>query len=93
MEAKTLAFVEEESGGMRVSAERWLDDYIYSDIHKILFAEFLVLLHKWLVGLASRQTNCQTRDITEWSDQLVQEVTSVSNVVSRAIDFWVDIIL
>ena len=33
------------------------------------------------------------REITEWGDQLVQEVTNVSNVVSRAVDFWVDSIL
>ena len=28
--------------------------------------------------------------MVEWSDQLVHEVTSVSNTISRAIDFWVD---
>ena len=57
LEAKTLAFTQEESVGTRFSIERWLDDYIYSDIHEILFAEFPILLHEWLVGLASRQTN------------------------------------
>ena len=76
-----------------VSAGRWLDDYIYSDIHEILFVEFPILLHEWLVGLASRWTNYQTREITEWSDQMVQEITSVSNAISRAVDFWVDSIL
>ena len=76
-----LDFSQEESAGTQFSAEIWLDDYIYSDIHEILFTEFLVLLYEWLVGLAFRQTNSQTRDITEWSDQLVQEVTNVSNPV------------
>ena len=76
-----------------LAQKRWLDDYIYSDIHEILFVEFPILLHEWLVGLASRWTNYQTREITEWSDQLIQEVTRVSNIVSRAVDFWVDCIL
>ena len=31
--------------------------------------------------------------MVEWSDQLVHEVTSVSNYVSRDIYFWVDSIL
>ena len=93
LDAKTLVFVQEESAGTWFSKKRWLDDYIYSDIHEIFFVEFLVLLHEWLVGLASRQTNYQTRDISEWSDQLVQEITSVSNAISRAIDFWVEGIL
>ena len=64
MDAKTLAFTKEESAGTRFSAERWLDDYIYSDIHEIFFVDFPILLHEWLVGLASRRTNCQTREIT-----------------------------
>ena len=93
LDAKTLVFAQEESVGTRFNVEIWLDDYIYSDIHEIFFVEFLILLHEWLVGLASRRTNYQTREITEWSDQLIQEVTSVSNVVSRDVDFWVDSIL
>ena len=32
-------------------------------------------------------------EINEWSNQLVYEVTSVSNFVSRAVYFWVDSIL
>ena len=93
LDAKTLVFAREESVGTQFNIEIWLDDYRYSNIHQILFAEFHVLLHEWLVGLASRWTNYQTRKITEWSDQLVQEVTNASNVVSRAVYFWVDSIL
>ena len=87
LDAKTLVFVQEESAGTQFSIERWLVDYIFFDIHEIFFIEFPVLLHEWLLGLKSRRTNSQTREITEWSDQMVQEVTSISNVVSRAIDF------
>ena len=41
----------------------------------------------------TRQENFQRREAVEWSDQLVHEVTSVSNDISRVIDFWVDSIL
>ena len=57
LDAKTLAFAQEESATTRFSVERCLDDYIYFDIHEIFFAEFPVILHEWLVGLASRWTN------------------------------------
>ena len=43
--------------------------------------------------MVTRQTNSQKREFVEWSDQLVHEVTSVSNTISRAVDFWVDHIL
>ena len=93
MDAKTLVFVQEVSARTWFNAERCLDEYIYFDIHKIFFAEFPILLHGWLVGLVSRWTNYQKREITEWSDQLIQKVTSVSKSISRAVDFCVDSIL
>ena len=31
--------------------------------------------------------------MVEWSAQLISEITSVSNPISRAVDFWVDNIL
>ena len=93
MDDKMLVFMQEESIGTWFSVEIWLDEYIYSDIHEIFFVEFPILLHEWLVGLVSKQTNFQRQEIDAWSDQLVQEVTGVSNVVSKAVDFWVDSIL
>ena len=93
MESKTLAFAQEESAGSQLSTENWLNRYIYSDIHEIFFAEFPILLHKWLSILATRKTNFQRREAVEWSDQLVHEITSVSNTISRDVDFWVDSIL
>ena len=93
LDSKPLLFAQEESIGTWLSVKRWLDEYIYFDIHEILFVEFPILLHEWLVGLLAKQTNFQRREIDEWSDHLVHEVTSVSNSVSRAVDFWVDSIL
>ena len=51
------------------------------------------MLHEWLSRLETRQTNFQRREAVKWSDQLIHEITSVSNPISRAIDFWVDSIL
>ena len=93
MDSKMLTFTQEESTGTWLSAKKWIDEYIYSDIHEIFFAEFPILLHEWLLRLATKQTNFQRRETVEWSDQLVHEVTSVSNSISRAVDFWVDSIL
>ena len=93
LESKTLTFVQEERTGSRLSAKNWLDQYIYSYIHKIFFAEFPIVLHEWLLRLTTRQKNFQRREVVEWSDQFVCKITSVSNPISRAIDFWVDSIL
>ena len=76
-----------------MSVENWVDHYIYTDIHEILFAKFPIVLHEWLSILVRRKKNFKIRESLEWSDQLVCEVTIVSNTISRAVDFLVDIIL
>ena len=77
----------------QLSGEKWVDWYIYSDVHEVFFSDFPIVLHDWLSRLARRQTNFQRREIVKWNDQLVHEVTSVSNTIFRAVDFWVDCIL
>ena len=76
-----------------VDIESWVDEYIYYDIHEVFFVEFPIILHEWFSRLTTRQTNFQRREVIEWSDQLVHEVTRVSNDISRVFDFWVDNIL
>ena len=76
-----------------MSAKNWVEVYIYSDIHEIFFAEFPVIVHEWLSRLVRRQTNFQRREVVKWNEQLVHKVTSASNTISRAIDFWVESIL
>ena len=51
------------------------------------------MLHEWLSRLKTWHTNFQRREAVEWSAQLIHELTSVSNPISRAADFWVDSIL
>ena len=68
LDSKTLAFAQEESIGTRLSAENWVDEYIYSDIHEIFFGEFPILLHEWLSRLVTKQTKFQRRETVEWSD-------------------------
>ena len=41
----------------------------------------------------TRQPTFLRREPVEWNDQLVHEITSVSNPISTVVDFWVDSIL
>ena len=70
-----------------------MDRCLYIDIHEIFFAEFHIVLHEWLSRLATRDEKFQRREAIEWNAQLIHELTSVSNTISRAIDFWVESIL
>ena len=93
LESKMLAFVQEESIGSQLSTKNWVDEYIYSDIHEIFFTEFPIVLHDLFSRLATCHKNFQRREAVEWSDQLVREITSVSNPIYRAVDYLVESIL
>ena len=93
LESKMISFAQEESVGSWLSTKIQVDKYIYFDIHEIFFVELPIVLHEWLSRLETRQTNFQRREAIEQSDQLVHEITSISNTISRAVDFWVDSIL
>ena len=45
---KALEFAREESKGSWWNPTEWLGQYIYLDIHDILFFEFPIVLHEWL---------------------------------------------
>ena len=51
------------------------------------------MLHEWLSILATRSKKFQRREAVKWSVHLIYELTSVSNTIYRAVDFWVDSIL
>ena len=56
---KALEFAREESEGSQLIPVEWLDRYLYTDIHDILFCEFPIFLHEWLLMLATQQRNFQ----------------------------------
>ena len=72
---------------------KWLEWYIYSDIHEVFFAEFPIVLHEWLCKLATQQRNFQGGEPKEWSLFLVERLKRINNPISRVVDFWVDSIL
>ena len=51
------------------------------------------MLHECLSNLETQERNFQEKEPKEWNPQLIQRLKSVSNPVSRAVDFWVGSIL
>ena len=57
------------------------------------FSEFPIGLHEWLSKLEKQKISLQGGELTEWNPQSVKCLTSVRNLVSRDLDFWIDRIL
>ena len=48
LERKEDEFMEEETRGLSISPQYWKDRYLYSDIHRIFFFEFPILVQEWV---------------------------------------------
>ena len=93
VEAKEKEFAEQENRKPRLFIEDWLQRYIFSDIHKVLFATFPTELHAWLSRLAENKTSTRSDKPAEWTLELIQRLKHINNSISRAIDFWLNNLL
>ena len=71
----------------------WLERYLYTYIHDILFSKIPIGLYEWFLKLATRRKNFPGGEPTESNPQSVQRLKSTRNSVPRVVNFWVDSIL
>ena len=90
---KALEFAREENEGSWLNPAKWLERYLYTDIHEIFFFEFHILLYEWFFKWPTQWKKFQERESREWSPQLIQQLKRTSNPISKSIDFLVDSIL
>ena len=79
---KTKVFGQEENRDLRLNLGKWLDKYVYSDIHETFFGEFPIFLNKWLSRLNFQKTNFQVGELESWTPELIQRLKSVNNKIS-----------
>jgi len=93
LKQKQLELVVRENINPNRSAKDWLQDYIYSDLHEIFFCEFPIILSEWLLRLCEYNATWRIDGPREWTLELIQQLKELSNLISCAIDFWIDSIL
>ena len=67
VDAKELDFAQKEIEGSRWMLTKWLEQYIYLDIHEILFSEFPIVLYEWLSKLKTHKNKSQGGETTKWT--------------------------
>ena len=67
VDAKELDFAQKEIEGSRWASTKWLEWYIYFDIHEILFSEFRIVLYEWLSKLKTHKNKSQGGEPTKWT--------------------------
>ena len=74
-------------------SEAWLQKYIYTDVHEVFFATFPSELHSWVERLVDSTGYVRSDRPVQWNQATVQRLKNTNNVVSRAIYFWLTILL
>jgi hypothetical protein len=67
---------------------------VFTDLHEIFFVDFLNILAEWIQRLVEQNGRFHTVVVLKnWTPELIRQVNTISNRVSRAVDFWLDSIL
>jgi hypothetical protein len=74
----------------QMSENKWMQRYLYMDLHEILFGEFPIILTEWLEILVEKNGRYNVVVLRNWTPKLVRQLNPVSNPTTRAIDFWLD---
>ena len=89
---KERTFVAEENQNPDISTEEWLQRYLFTDLHEIFFCEFPIIIYEWIAIIAQKK-KCFKATPTIWNVVSINCLKSVSNSISRAVDFWFDSII
>jgi hypothetical protein len=78
---------------MQINSEKWLQRYVFTILHDILFIDFSIVLLEWLQRLDENNGTFLTIILRSWNPELIHQVNTISNHISLAIDFWLDSVL
>jgi hypothetical protein len=67
-----------------------LGRYIFTDVHEIFFGGVHKELYEGLAILVDTQFEIRSRPPVVWTTMLIKKVKRINNVVSRAVDLWLD---
>lgn len=71
LDQKLHEFMVQENKTPQMFEKRWLDRYIYMEIHDIFFMFFLSKLYEWIMMLADSQGRCKLNQPLVWTPKLV----------------------
>ena len=82
VESKEKEFAEQENINPRLSAEDWLQRYIFTYLHEIFFTTFPSDLHEWLSRLAKKKTSTHSKRPAGWTPKVIQRLKRTNNSIS-----------
>jgi hypothetical protein len=92
LKTKELEFVQKDNRNPKLTPCKYLDKYVFSDLHEVFFCDFPHVLQEWLLRLKDNHPMNRIRQI-EWNPVEIVQLQQVDNKFTRAVDFWLDSIV
>jgi hypothetical protein len=92
LRTKELEFAQKDNRNPRITPRKYLDKYVFTDLHEVFFCDFLHLLQEWILRLKDNHATNWIRQL-DWTPVQIEQLQQVNNKFTRAVDFWLDSIV
>ena len=92
MRTKELEFAQKDNRNPRITPHKYLDKYVFTDLHEVFFCDFPHLLQEWMLRLKDNHATNWIRKI-DWTPVQIEHLQQVNNKFTRAVHFWLDSIV
>jgi hypothetical protein len=89
LKTKELEFAQKDNRNPKLTPHKYLDKYVFSDLHEVFFCDFPHVLQEWILRLKDNHPTNQIRQL-EWNFVEIAQLQQVDNKFTRAVDFWLD---
>jgi hypothetical protein len=92
LRTKELEFAQKDNRNPRITPRKYLDKYVFIDLHEVFFCDFSHLLQEWMLRLKDNNATNWIRKI-DWTPVQIEHLQQVNNKFTRAVHFWLDSIV
>jgi hypothetical protein len=86
LKTKELEFVQKDNKNPKLTPCKYLDKYMFSDLHEVFFCDFPHVLQEWLLRLKDNHPTNRIRQI-EWNPVEITQLQQVNNKFTCASRF------
>jgi hypothetical protein len=89
LNTKELEFAQKDNINLKLTLRKYLDKYVFSDLHGVFFCYFPHILQEWIKILKDNHPTNWIKQL-EWKPEEIVQLQQVDNKFTRGVDFWLD---
>jgi hypothetical protein len=92
LKTKELEFAQKDNRNPKLTPRKYLDKYVFTDLHEVFFCDFPHILQEWIKILKDNHPTNQIRQL-EWNPEEIAQLQRLIINSPRTVDFWLDSIV